>query len=72
MAITTKGIQKYHIEHGSINGEIYQKFITDYIKESKCKNKYFLIRYIKFHRSEEVLNIIKESGNHVIDTSLLT
>jgi transposase len=68
IAITSDKVLHYEIHKGSINRDIYIKFISALIDIIDCKNKYyFLMDNVRFHHNKIVKSIIKEN-NDVIYT----
>ena len=63
VAINNKGVMNKKIVKGNINGKIYY----DYLKNDLLSNitgKYILCDNVSFHKSEKVVNLIKETKNY--------
>lgn len=62
MAITNKKIISSKLYDVNINKTIFHNYLKDDLLP-KIKNKYILMDNVSFHRSKEIINLIKESNN---------
>ena len=67
VAISNKKCMKYKLyEKGSVNGDRFNEFMKELC--SKIKNKLIILDNAKIHKTSEIKDIIKKSGNNVIYT----
>ena len=66
MVTSTKGVVKYELYDKAVNGVTFKKFIIELVKD--LKGTHILMDNISFHKSDEIKNIIIESGNNYIYT----
>lgn len=67
VAISNKKCMKYKLyEKGSVNGDRFNEFMKELC--SKIKNKLIILDNAKIHKTSEIKDIIKKSGNDVIYT----
>lgn len=65
VAISNEKVIQYEIlTNKNVNGEIFKKFIENLTK--KIKNKYILMDNINFHKSKNIIEIIKKSNNEIL------
>lgn len=67
VAISNKQCMKYKLyEKGSVNGDRFNEFMKELC--SKIKNKLIILDNAKIHKTNEIKDIIKKSGNDAIYT----
>jgi len=66
IALTTSGIIHYDIHQDSVNANSFNNFIVKVINKLKEKNYIFLFDNVRFHKNNEVLNLITDNGHQYI------
>ena len=66
IALTTSGIIHYDIHQDSINANLFNNFIVKVINKLKEKNYIFLFDNVRFHKNNEILNLITNNGHKYI------
>jgi transposase len=66
IALTTSGIIHYDIHQDSINANLFNNFIVKVINKLKEKNIIFLFDNVRFHKNNEVLNLIINNGHQYL------
>ena len=66
MVTSTKGVVKYALYDKALNGKTFKEFIIELVKD--LKGKHILMDNVSFHKSDEIKDIIIESGNYYVYT----
>jgi transposase len=64
--INSEKILKYEVHKKAINGEIYLKFMSNFLKENNVKGKYILMDNVSFHKTKGLRSLIEDSGNSIL------
>jgi len=65
MAINNKGIISSKIYEENVNKKIFYEYLRDELLPI-IRNKYIVMDNVSFHRSKEIIDIIKESNNEAL------
>ena len=67
-ALTTEGIIHYEIRTGSVNGDIFKKFIEDTINKLPSPGYCFIFDNVSFHHNKEMIKMIEMRGHTCFHT----